>query len=71
MVPRKSSTETPFNTWTFLKTWSAVGFFSCGAADPLANGHVMAMIARAALAAPATMSRTPRCAALPVVSLIV
>src|SRR5215472_3590651 len=70
IVPRKSSTETPFNTWTFLKTWSAVGFFSCGAADPIPTGQVIAMITRAALAAPATMSLTPRSAALPVVSLI-
>jgi hypothetical protein len=53
-----------------LKTWSAVGFFSCGAADPLPNGHVIAMIARATLAAPAMMCLTPRCAALPVVSLM-
>jgi hypothetical protein len=47
-----------------------VGFFSCGAADPVPNGQVIAMITRAAPAAPATMSLTPRRAPLPVVRLI-
>jgi hypothetical protein len=61
----------PFNTWTFLKTWSDVGFLSCGAAVPLPNGHIITMIATAALAALATISLILRCADLPVFSLIV